>query len=128
MDLADRGKRGLTVSDAEFQGNESGWNAVDYKLLVKKDRVEEQTKSGLFIPSEAREQEMWNISTGVLVSAGGLAFTQGRTEGGDLIYWEPRPKIGDRIMVKEFTGQFFKGADGDEYHVFTDKDIIGVKQ
>ena len=43
-DLTDRGKRGLNITDAEFEGNTSGWIAVDYKVLVKKDKVEETTE------------------------------------------------------------------------------------
>ena len=92
-----------------------------------KDNIEEKTSGGIVVPEGIREQEMWNISTGVLVSHGDLAFTQGRKPSGEFYRWSRRPNVGDRVMVKEFSGMYFKGDDGNEYHVFTDKDIIGVQ-
>lgn len=126
-ELADRGKRGLDVTDAKFEGNTSGWDAVDYKILIKKDKVEETTDAGIVIPTDLVAQESWNIDTGVLVSHGDLAFTQGRKPNGEFYHWNRKPEVGDRVMVKSYTGQYFKGDDGEQYHIFTDKDIIGVK-
>ena len=123
----DRGKRGLTVTDAVFDGNKSGWQAVDYKVIVKKDVVEEKTSGGLFIPKEAREMEEWNVSTGVVISFGDLAFTQGRRDNGEMYHWNIRPKPGDRVMTKEFAGLKFVGDDDETYIMYADKDIAAVK-
>ncbi len=125
--MKDRSARGLSLSDAEYEGNTSGWQAVDYKVFVKKDKVEELTAGGIYTPQDLRDQEMWNVSTGVIISHGELAFTQGRKDTGELIYWQLKPKEGDKVMVKELTGMRFTGDDTDDYLVYTDKDIVGIK-
>jgi len=125
--MKDRSARGLTLSDAEFDGNMSGVQAVDYKVIVKKDKVEERTEGGIIVPEEAKNQEEWNVQTGVVVSHGDLAFTDGRLSDHTLIDWNPKPKVGDRVITKEFAGLRFVGDDGDAYMVFADKDIAGIK-
>jgi co-chaperonin GroES (HSP10) len=125
--MKDRSARGLTLSDAEFEGNESGMQAIDYKVVVKKDTVEEKTEGGIYVPKEVQSQEEWNVQTGVLVSMGDLAFTDGRKPNGELIHLHPRPKVGDRVITKEFAGLRFVGDDGDPYMVFNDKEVAGVK-
>lgn len=125
--MKDRSKRGLTVTDAEFDGNKSGWQALDYKVFVKKDKVEEVTAGGIFVPTEAKDQEEWNVQTGVIVSVGALAFTDGRRADGELYKWDVKPKPGDRVITKEFAGLRFVGDDGDPYMVFNDKEIAGIK-
>lgn len=123
--LADRSKRGLTVIEAEFDGeNKSGIEMVDYKVLVLKDTVEE-TSNGIFIPQDIRGEEVWTVCTGVIVSHGDAAFTHGRKPNGDLIYWGRLPTVGTRVGVKEYAGQVWDGHDGKKYHVYTDKDIVG---
>lgn len=126
--MKDRSARGLTLSDATFEANTSGVEAVDYKVIVKKDKVEEKTSGGIFIPKDVSAQEEWNVQTGVIVSCGDLAFTDGRKSDHTLIPWNPQPKVGDRVITKEFAGLRFVGDDGDAYMVFTDKDIAGIKQ
>ncbi len=125
--MKERGKRGLTVTDAQFEGNQSGYVAVDYKVFVKKDKVEETTSGGIIVPDDARNQEEWNVQTGVIVSCGELAFTDGRRGDGELHQWSVKPKVGDRVITKEFAGLRFIGDDGEAYMVFTDKDIAGIK-
>jgi len=126
--MKDRSARGLSLSDAEFGGNTSGWEMVDFKVLVRKDQVEEKTDGGIFVPQAIQDQEMWNVQTGVMVSCGNQAFRTNRLkDNGEPIFWSPCPKVGDRVMFKELTGQRFIGEDGDEYLVYTDKDIIGIK-
>lgn len=126
--LPDRGKRGIDVVPVKFERNTSGWEALDYKCFVVKDEIQELTGGGLIaVPQDVLEEEKWNINTGVLVSHGDLAFTQGRKPNGDFYHWDRRPKVGDRVMVKEFSGMKFIGDDGIEYYVFTDKDITGAQ-
>jgi co-chaperonin GroES (HSP10) len=125
--MKDRSARGLTLSDAEFDGNKSGWQALDYKVFVKKDKVEEKTEGGIIVPEDTKNQEEWNVQTGVIVSTGDLAFTDGRRADGELYQWSVKPKAGDRVITKEFAGLRFVGDDGDPYMVFNDKEIAGIK-
>lgn len=125
--MKDRSARGLSVTDAEFNGNQSGWEALDYKVFVKKDKVEEQTQGGIIMPKDVAAQEEWNVQTGVIVSVGELAFTDGRRPDGVLYQWERKPQPGDRVITKEFAGLRFVGDDDEAYMVFNDKEIAGLK-
>ena len=124
--LRDRTARGLNIKEVNFEGNTCGFAAVDYKVFVRKDEVEEKTAGGIVIAADARDQEKWNVSTGIVVSHGDLAFTDGRKADGSLIHWAKKPQVGDRVMIKEYAGVTFQGADGNEYFVYNDKDIMGV--
>lgn len=127
-EFANRSSRGLSVEEVEFEGNTSGFEAYDYKVFVLKDKVKDTTDGGIVIARDLADQEEWTVVTGVLVSAGHLAFTEGRDSNGELIYWDRRPQVGDRVMVQEFAGQKFKGKDEKFYLIFNDKQIIGGKQ
>ena len=124
--MKDRSKRGFTVSDAVFEGNTSGWEALDFKVFIKKDEIQEKTKGGIVIPNAAMDLEEWNICMGVVVSIGSNAFSQGRRDDGCFYMWDRRPEVGDRVIVKDMTGMKFVGDDGETYFVYPDKDIIAV--
>lgn len=126
--MKDRSARGLTLLKASVEENTSGWQAVDYKVIVKKDTVEEKTEGGIFIPKEAQEQERWNVVTGVVVSFGDLAFSQGRKDNGELIYWGKRPRVGSRVIFKEYAGVEIPGDDGETYVLLSDKDIGAIHE
>ena len=79
------------------------------------------------MPESARKQEEWNVQTGVIVSTGELAFTDGRRDDGVLYQWGIKPKPGDRVITKEFAGLRFVGDDDEPYMVFNDKEIAGIK-
>ena len=124
--MTDRSSRGLSLEKTDFVGNTSGWQALDYKVFVIKDHVTEKTAGGIIVPEDIKKQEAWNVQTGVLVSMGSQAFTDGRRGDGEFFQWDIKPKPGDRVMTKEFAGLSFKGTDGADYMVFSDKDIAGV--
>ena len=126
--LTDRSKRGLSIKEVDFTGNKSGMFMVDYKYLVMKDEIEEKTSGGILVAAETRDQEKWNVHTGILVDHGDLAFTDGRKDNGELIQWGKRPQVGDRVYVKEYAGLTVQGEDGYEYFIYNDKDILGVRQ
>jgi len=126
--MQDRSKRGLTLVKAEVTENTSGWWAVDYKVIVKKDLVQNTTASGIAIPEDAKEMERWNVTTGALVDHGDLAFTQGRREDGEVYRWRRKPVMGTRVMTKEYAGVEFDGDDGERYILLTDKDIGAIHE
>lgn len=124
----DRSARNLTLVKAEVDANNSGWFAVDYKVIVKKDGVQEMTAGGIVVPKDVKDQERWNVVCGALVDAGELAFTQGRKENGELYYWTRKPVMGTRVMFKEFAGVEFQGDDGETYVLLQDKDIGAIHE
>ena len=126
--MQDRSKRGLSLKQAVYDGeNLSGWEAVDYKVIVKKDAVQDTTVGGIAIPEEAQSKERWEVQTGVIVSFGSLAFTQGRQANGEFYHWNPIPAPGNRVLMSEYAGTEFEGADGEKYILVKDKDIGAIQ-
>lgn len=125
LNRTNRSARGLSLRDAEYSGNTSGYEAYEYKCFVLKDEVEEVTAGGIVLTNDLRDREKWTVSTGILVSCGDLAFTDGRDAHGEPIPWARKPQLGDRVMIKEYAGQTFKGKDGKEYFVYRDTDLMG---
>lgn len=127
--MQDRASRGLSVIQAEYdpeRGNTSGWQAVDYKVIVKKDVVQTKTSGGIELPTSATDQEYWTVDTAVVYSMGDLAFSKAVKSDGNLMMLQHRPKVGDRVMVKQNVGNKFTGKDDEEYLIITDKEIVGV--
>lgn len=99
--------------------NGSGVLPVEYKVLLKPDPVEEKTKGGIIVPTEAKEKEERENVMATLIGVGGRAFQD--PEWGD-----PTPRIGDRVRVSRYAGYSFRGSDGEAYQLCQDKDICGV--
>lgn len=126
--LTDRSARGLSTKQAEYNGNQSGWDALEYKVIVKKDSVEETTAGGIYVARDVAKAERWTVMEGVIVSQGNLAFTERRKPNGELLYWDPKPEPGDRVQFSQYSGVAFEGDDGEEYVVFQDKEIMCVRK
>lgn len=100
--------------------NESGIRPVEFKVVIKPDRVEEKVGS-ILMPDEAHEKQKWAQVKGTLIAKGGKAF-------GDPFTPEEAEKLqpGARIMFSKYQGVTFYGPDGDEYRLCVDKDIGGL--
>lgn len=96
--------------------NASGIKPVEFKVLVKPDKVEEKTKGGIFIPDAVNERHQMAECKGLLVEAGGRAFED----------WPDGPKPGQRVLMAKYAGIVTKGQDGEEYRVANDKDVCAV--
>lgn len=101
--------------------NTSGFNPVEFNVIVKQDDTEGKTKFGLIKPDEVVEREKHGQTQGVLVALSPLAFNS------DI--WPadmPRPEPGARVAFARHAGTFVNGLDGVEYRVVKDKDIVAV--
>ena len=97
--------------------NESGIKPVEYKVLVRPDKVEEKTKGGIVLPNQTKERDEHAQTKGTLIEVGGNAFEDWRGE---------KPKSGDRIVFTKYAGVRIEGTDGETYQVIHDKDIAAV--
>lgn len=96
--------------------NKSGIKPFEYKVLIQQDAVETKSKTGIILSSgELTKKEQWAQTTGTLVAAGGNAF---QDWVGDI------PKLGDRVIYRQYTGNMRDGLDGEKYQLCNDKDII----
>lgn len=102
--------------------NTSGWKPLEYRILILPDLVEETTKGGIILPETVKDdlQEAKTIAT--IVDFGAKAFDDGT--------WKDKPKIGDKIIIPSYCGYRLssnQSADGREYRMILDRDILLIK-
>ena len=97
--------------------NPSGLKPVEYKILVKKDDVEDRTKGGIYIPIGVVEQKKMKQEQATIIAIGGNAFRE----------WEGViPKVGDRVYIGKYSGYEVIGIDKEKYQLLNDQDIAAV--
>ena len=97
--------------------NGSGILPVEYKVLIGRPEIEVKTDGGIVIPDAITQKEKMRRVVGTLVAKGGNAFED----------WKPPlPKVGDRVRIAKYVGEFFTGADGKAYQLCSDKDISAI--
>lgn len=108
--------------------NGSGWVPFDKRILVLPDEAPETVGGlGLLIaPPSMKEQNKFAMQTGTLVAIGQLAWAEAKYDaqrfGLDVTF----PKPGDRIRIGKYAGARFDGADGRDYLMMNDEDILGM--
>jgi chaperonin GroES len=98
--------------------NTSGIVPADVKVLVLPDPVEEKTAGGIIRPDMLRDKEKFATTKATLVAKGAGAFLE----------WAEadRPEVGARVVTAQYAGLRIKGADGADYVVCNDEDIIAM--
>jgi len=94
-------------------------------IIVRQDSVEDKHGS-IILPDSAVEADKYAVMTGTVVRLGELAFSFGQP-GSDEFWRDPeRPREGDRVMFRKYGGgQVIEGADGNEYRLIEQHDIVG---
>lgn len=96
--------------------NPSKLKPVEYKVLVKPDKVDEMIGSIFIPPSERSRQQLAEVKS-TLVAVGGNAFSD----------WQiPIPEPGQKVYIAKYSGIVVKGEDGEEYRLCNDKDIAAI--
>lgn len=98
--------------------NHSGVRAMDLRVIVKPDAPKEKTQGGIIIPESKKDQEKYGATKGVIVSMGENAFVEASAT-------MKAPRVGDRIMFGKYAGTRFEGADGEDYIIMNDEDVLG---
>jgi chaperonin GroES len=99
--------------------NTSGIVPVDLRILVKPDPVEEVTAGGIIRPDSVKDKQKYAATKATFVAAGENAFKEwGETA--------TKPKPGDRVLYAQYSGAREKGADGDDYCLMNDADLLGL--
>lgn len=84
------------------------------RVVIKKLEAEDKTKSGIVLPSQAKEQPQ--VAEVVAVGPGGLV------EGKEV---KMEVKIGDKIIFSKYAGTEIK-HEGEEYTILRQNDILAV--
>jgi chaperonin GroES len=100
--------------------NTSGVVPLDLRVVVRPDPVEQKTAGGIILVAETTEREKYATVKGTLIAAGENAWEEAAARSAHFA----RPRPGDRIMIAKYGGILFKGADGDDYRIMNDEDVI----
>lgn len=101
--------------------NESGFEPVEFNVIVRIDKIEEKTKGGIILPDQKRDEDKHASVEATLISVSPLAFTYEE--------WPQdarKPAIGDRILMAKYAGSPIGTGDTD-YRIIKDKDILAVR-
>lgn len=99
----------------------SGITPIEYNVVVKPEKVAEQTTGGIVLPDEVREKDQYGEFKGTLVATSPMAFSFDEWPAD-----EPKPKPGQRVVFVRYAGTLVKGDDGEDYRIMKDKDVLGV--
>ena len=104
--------------------NTSGIIPFDKRCLVLHDKVEEKVGSILLPPSEL-DKKKYAQTTATVIAIGDMAWAEAKYDASQFGVVSRFPAPGDRVLVGRYTGDVHKGADGVDYVVLNDVDIIG---
>jgi chaperonin GroES len=96
--------------------NKSGINPVDVKVLILPDPVEEKTKGGIILTDSTKDKEQMAQVKGTIVACASDAFWE----------WGIKPVPGMHVYYGKYAGYTVKGADGQEYRLVNDNDIVAT--
>ncbi len=102
--------------------NTSGFDAVEYRIIILPEKVEEITKGGIIIPDKVQDEMQGAKTIATIISCGAKAFDSGT--------WKDQPKVGDKIVIPTYAGYILNAEqtdDGREYRIILDRDIIAIK-
>lgn len=104
-------RRGLSVDPVATRYTNEYPNMPAFKpvmftntCLIGKARPEKTTQSGIILPDDAVERDTFVAQTGKLLAVGPLFYNRPELEG---IPEEARPKIGDIVFFKHYSGYRF---------------------
>lgn len=99
----------------------SGITPIEYNVVVRPDVVEAKTKGGLYLSDEVVERDQSGMTRGTLVAVSPMAFTFDDWPDG-----MAKPEVGQRVAFVRYAGTLVPGADGEDYRVMKDKDVLAV--
>jgi co-chaperonin GroES (HSP10) len=96
-----------------------GLRATGFAMIVAVAPVAEQSKGGIFIPDAVREKDKLTGVQGRIISKSPACFDHGQF--GDAV-----PQVGDVVQFAKLAGVMTTGADGREYRIIQDKDVMAI--
>jgi len=96
---------------------------VGHRILVRPDKVEKQTKGGIYIPEEARDKEQRATNVGVVLAIGPLAWK-------DFAKPDAWAEVGDTVIFKAHAGMRVKNEESDEDFLLlmNDAEVAAVRK
>jgi co-chaperonin GroES (HSP10) len=112
--------------DDAFPQVDCGINPLGSRVIVQIRRAKQQTKSGLYIPEEARKTEASNTQVSKVIAIGALAYRNRNT----MEQWPEGAwcAIGDFVRSPKYGGDRWTVTHDEEeieFVMFNDLDILG---
>lgn len=104
--------------------NTSGITPLDHRLLILPDPVEEKTKGGIFLPNQETDKQKFAQTKATVIALGDMCWAEARYDAERFGVNASFPEPGNRVLVGRYTGDTHKGADGKDYTVINDVDVI----
>jgi len=76
---------------------------MGWKILIQPNQIKQQTKGGILLPSQAKDNEAYLTAHGTVAAIGELAYRDRNT--GERWKQQTTPKAGDRITYGKYAGQ-----------------------
>lgn len=93
---------------------------VEYKVLIKPDKVDDKSSGGLYLPDSVRDKQQFAVDRGEVISYGLGFFAD--IPG-------PAPKVGDKVIFNRYAGSLITIENNgcrEEYRLCNDKDICAI--
>lgn len=105
--------------------NASGLDPIDKRVLVQKDAAQEKTAGGIILPDSERDKKKFAMTKATVIAVGALAWAEAKHDSQQFGLGFVAPAPGDRVQIGRYTGDNITGADGQEYTIINDTDVIG---
>ena len=89
---------------------------VGDRILIKPFAIEEKSSGGIVLTSDVVEKESFAQIQATVIALGPEAY-EGR---------ENWCNVGDKVLFAKYQGLLYKGADGEDYRIIRDTDVIAV--
>lgn len=105
--------------------NTSGIVPLDHRLLVLHDVVSDKFEgTSLIRPDAERDKQKYAQTKATVIACGDMCWAEAKHDARQFGVNASFPEPGDRVLVGRYTGDTHKGADGKEYTVLNDSDVI----
>ncbi|MES2782600.1 MAG: hypothetical protein V4657_07385 [Pseudomonadota bacterium] len=105
--------------------NPSGIYPLDHRVLIMPDKVEEKIGS-IIIPMAETDKQKFAMTNATIVAVGALAWSEAKHDAKTFGVDAKFPEVGSRVKVGKYTGDVHKGADGEDYTILNDTDVIAM--
>ena len=96
---------------------------MGWKILIQPNQIKQTTKSGIILPTKAKENEAYLTAHGEVVSIGELAYRERGT--GDSWKISNKPKKGDKVTYGKYAGQKLI-VNGVRFLLLNDDEITSI--
>ncbi len=107
--------------------NTSGIQPFDHRVLLLHDPVQEKVGS-IIMPDQERDKQKFAQTKATVIAMGDMAWGEARYDAQRFGMETKFPEVGSRVLVGRFAGNTYKGADGKDYVLVNDEDVLAFLQ